>query len=96
MRNWQDGPRWVKGVIVRALGPVQYQIQVEGSGTRRCHADHLLPRRRGSQSAHSAGVAEEEDGSYGDSDDTPNARETENKEAEEQEQLPITADEQSA
>ena len=42
VRNWREGPRWIRGVIASLLGPVQYQVKLENSALRRCHADHLL------------------------------------------------------
>lgn len=45
VKNWREGHCWVKGVIIRVLGAVQYEVDAGESTTWRCHADHLLPAK---------------------------------------------------
>ena len=70
VKNWREGPHWVKGVIIQVLGAIQYEVDVGESTTRHCHADHLLPTK-GDSSGGGFGApaispatshAEEEDG----------------------------------
>ena len=41
VRNLRDGPRWLVGVVVQKLGPVSYEVDVNGQVWRR-HTDQLL------------------------------------------------------
>lgn len=45
VKNWRGEPCWVKGVIVRVVGAVQYEVDVGESTTQRCHS--LYCRGRG-------------------------------------------------
>lgn len=45
VKNWRGEPCWVKGVIVRVVGAVQYEVDVGESTTQRCHS--LYWRGRG-------------------------------------------------
>lgn len=56
VRNWQEGPRWVKGVVVKHFGAVQYEVDI-GGALRHCHADHLLPDRGKGDEAEGAAPA---------------------------------------
>ena len=40
-RNWREGPRWVKGVIVDRLGPLSYLVRVRREELWRRHVDQL-------------------------------------------------------
>jgi len=42
VKNWRDGPRWVRGVIISCSGDVHYEVDVGENNPRRCHADQLL------------------------------------------------------
>ena len=41
VRNFRDGPRWVKGVITDCVGPVSYLVRVNGSTLWKRHTDHI-------------------------------------------------------
>lgn len=45
VKNWRGEPCWVKGVIVRVLGAVKYEVDVGESTTQLCHS--LYWRERG-------------------------------------------------
>ena len=38
VRNYANGPKWIKGIIARAAGPVSYEVEVNGNIVKR-HVD---------------------------------------------------------
>ena len=40
-RNLREGPNWLRGVIIRKLGPVTYEVKVKGQVWKR-HVEQLL------------------------------------------------------
>ena len=40
-RNFSEGPRWVRGVVVDCLGPLSYLVRMPDSIMWRRHVDHL-------------------------------------------------------
>ena len=41
VRNWREGPKWVKGVIVDRLGPLSYLVRIGKEALWRRHIDQL-------------------------------------------------------
>ena len=43
VRNYANGPKWIKGIIKRAVGPVSFDVEVNGNLVKR-HVDQLRLR----------------------------------------------------
>ena len=41
VRNFRDGPRWMKGIIAECVGPVSYRVQMSDGALWRRHVDHI-------------------------------------------------------
>ena len=41
VRNFRDGPRWMKGIIAECVGPVLYRVQMSDGAVWRKHVDHI-------------------------------------------------------
>ena len=44
VRNFNQGPMWVPGVVVQVRGPVSYTVEPANGEQKRRHVDHLRPR----------------------------------------------------
>lgn len=56
VRNWREGPKWVRGTVQRKLGALSYEVEV-GSQVWRRHANQLLCYR-GPPGNRDTGIAE--------------------------------------
>ena len=44
VRNYQQGERWIPGVIEEATGPVSFRVRMSDGRLRRCHQDQVRNR----------------------------------------------------
>ena len=50
MRNFRDGPRWVRGVVMETLGPLTYLIQTPDGSLWKRHLDQIRDGSKVSES----------------------------------------------
>ena len=41
VKNFQQGPKWIKGTVKEKVGPLSYMIELLNGMVWKCHIDHL-------------------------------------------------------
>ena len=41
VRDFRQPSKWIPGIVLRKLGPVTYNVEVENGKVLKCHIDHL-------------------------------------------------------